>query len=87
VNREYDLFEVTPDGSPLWREAVTGHENAVQRLRELSAKTTNEVRVIHLPTDTVIAAMNAPPDALGDFWAPDGKSSGARPSKALGRLS
>lgn len=61
MDRQFDLFEVTPDGSPLWREAVTGHENAIQRLQELSAKTTNEVRVIHLPTKTVIAAVNARP--------------------------
>jgi hypothetical protein len=87
VDRQYDLFEVTPDRSPLWREAVTGHENAIQRLRELSARTTNEVRILHLPTNTVIAAMNAPPDALGDFWVQDGKSSDARPSKAPDKLS
>jgi hypothetical protein len=58
MDRQYDLFEVTTDGSPLWLEAVTGHENAIQRLKELAAKTANEVRVIHLPTKTVIAAMN-----------------------------
>jgi hypothetical protein len=58
MDRQYDLFEVTPDGSPLWLEVVTGHENAIQRLKELAAKTTNEIRVIHLPTKAVIAAIN-----------------------------
>ena len=58
VDRNYDIFEVMPDGSPIWREAVTGHENAIQRLKELSAKTANEIRVIYLPTQTVIAAIN-----------------------------
>jgi hypothetical protein len=58
VDRNYDIFEVMPDGSPIWREAVTGHENAIRELQILAAKTTNEVRVMHLPTKTVIAAMN-----------------------------
>jgi len=87
VNREYDLFEVTPDGSPLWLEAVTGHKNAILRLQELAAKTKNEIRAMHIATNTVIATMNAPPRALEDFWVRDGKPSGAGLSKALNRIS
>jgi hypothetical protein len=59
MERDYDLFEVLPDGTPMWREAVTGHEAAIRKLQELSARTTNEVRVMHLPTNTLIATMNA----------------------------
>jgi len=58
MDRDYDLFEILPDGTPMWREAVTGHENAIKRLHELSARTANEVRVMHLPTDTLIAQKN-----------------------------
>lgn len=87
MNRQYDLFEVYPDGFPVWRETVNGHENAIQRLRELSAKTTNEVRVLHLPTNTVIAAMNAPPGTLGEFWVQDGKPLDVRQFKAPDTLS
>jgi hypothetical protein len=58
VDHTYDLFEVFPDGSPLWHDSVAGHEPAIEKLKELSAKTANEVRVIHLPTKTVVAAMN-----------------------------
>jgi hypothetical protein len=58
MEREYDLFEQFPNGDVLWRMTVTGHENAIQQLRELSATTYNEVRVIHLPTQTVVAVMN-----------------------------
>lgn len=58
MEREYDLFEVLPDGSAIWKEAVHGHENAIRRLQELSAQTVNEVRVMHLATKTLIAAMN-----------------------------
>jgi hypothetical protein len=35
MDREYDLFEVFADGSLIWRDSVTGHENAIRRLREL----------------------------------------------------
>lgn len=63
MNREYDLFEIFPDGSALWRHTVTGHEEAIKALQEFSAKTTNEVRLMHLPTQTLIAAMNTPADA------------------------
>jgi len=56
----YDLFEISPDGSAIWKAAVVGHEDAIQKLQELAAETTNEMRLKHVPTKTVIAAMNAP---------------------------
>jgi len=58
MEREYDLFEHFSNGEVLWRMTVTGHENAIQQLRELSATTYNEVRLVHLPTQSVIAVMN-----------------------------
>jgi hypothetical protein len=58
MEREYDLFEHFPDGSLMCRETVSGHENAIGKLRELAARTKNEVRVMHLPTETLIASMN-----------------------------
>ncbi len=61
MDRNYDLFEILPDGSPLWKCAVAGHENAVQQLRELAKHTDNEVRIMHLATNTLIAVLNAPP--------------------------
>ena len=56
MDHQYDVFEVLPDGSPLWREAVIGQESAIVRMNELSEQTKNEVRVIDLRTKTVIAA-------------------------------
>jgi hypothetical protein len=61
VDRNYDLFEILPDGSPIWRCTVAGHETAVQRLRELARQTDNEVRIMHLSSNTVIAVLNVPP--------------------------
>ena len=58
MNREYDLFEKMPDGSLIWRAVVSGHEDAITKLRELAAQTGNEVRVMHMPTKTVIAILN-----------------------------
>jgi hypothetical protein len=58
MDRTYDLFEKYVDGSLMWNTSVTGHENAIHKLRELAATTTNECCVMHLPTKTVIAAMN-----------------------------
>jgi hypothetical protein len=58
MEREYDLFEQFPNWDVLWRMTVIGHENAIQKLRELAATTSNEVRVVHLPTQAVIAVMN-----------------------------
>jgi hypothetical protein len=60
VDRNYDLFEILPDGSPIWKCAVAGHETAVQQLRELARHTTNELRIMHLSTNTIIAVLNAP---------------------------
>jgi hypothetical protein len=60
VNRTYDIFEVHSDGSVVWRGTVSGHEDAIRKLQELAAKTTNEMRAMHLPSKTVIASINAP---------------------------
>jgi hypothetical protein len=60
MERQYDIFEILPDGAPLWRVTVSGHENAVSKLQELAAQTQNEVRIIHIPTNTLIAGMNVP---------------------------
>jgi len=57
MDREYDLFEEFPDGTLIWRDSVSGHEKAIQRLRELVEVTDNEFRVMHIPTNTLIASL------------------------------
>jgi len=59
MEREYDLFELHPDGSLTWRGVVSGHEAAIRKLGELAAETKNEVRVMHVPTKSIVAVMNA----------------------------
>lgn len=60
MERTYDIFENMPDGSLLWRAAIPGHDGAIQKLRELAAKSPNEFRLMHIATNTVIATINAP---------------------------
>jgi hypothetical protein len=73
VERTYDIFEKTEDGSMLWRVAIPGHEAAIQKLRELAAKSPNEFRLMHLASNTVIATINTPKDVPGEtaLTAPD----------------
>ena len=42
MERDYDLFEILPDGGVMWRQMVPGQENAVRKLEELSKRTLNE---------------------------------------------
>jgi hypothetical protein len=46
----------------MWRNTIRGHEEAIKQLREFSTKTANEVRLVHLPTQTLIAALNTSSD-------------------------
>jgi hypothetical protein len=60
MNRTYDIFEIMPDGAPMWRATVPHHEDALHKLTELAALTQNEMRLMHLPSNTLIAAINTP---------------------------
>jgi hypothetical protein len=60
MDRTYDIFEIHPDGTPIWRTTVSGHEAAVRKLHELSEQTPNELRIMHLATKTLIAVANPP---------------------------
>lgn len=60
MDRNYDLFEILPDGSPVWRCSANGHEDAIEQLRHLASQTENEVRIMHLGSKSVIAVLNAP---------------------------
>ncbi len=59
MSREYDAFEVLPDGTLVWRATVVGHEGAVKKLKEVAKDNPNEFRLIHVPTKTVLATINA----------------------------
>jgi len=60
VERTYDIFERLPDGTLLWVASVEGHEAAIQKLQWWAGKRPNEFRLMHIPTDTIIATIPAP---------------------------
>jgi hypothetical protein len=60
MEHDYDIFEILPDGGVMWRDTIPGQENAVRKLEELSERTLNEVVVMHVPTNSVIASMKGP---------------------------
>ncbi len=35
MERNYDLFEVLPDDASIWKETVSGHENAIQKFKRI----------------------------------------------------
>lgn len=59
MDRQYDLFQVLPDGTLLWREAVVGHRAAIEKLEHLALLESCEFQLLHLPEKTVIATTNA----------------------------
>ena len=59
MTREYDAFEVLPDGTLIWKETIVGHENAIAKLQRVAQDSPNEFRLMHVPTKTVIATINS----------------------------
>jgi hypothetical protein len=55
MDRAYDIFEVLPDGTPIWKATVQSHEEGIQRLKELSEKEQSEYRMVHTATKAIIA--------------------------------
>lgn len=56
---QYDLFEFLPDGAALWRCSVNGRDRALAELKSLGQTSQNEFRVLHLPSQTVLASWPA----------------------------
>jgi hypothetical protein len=48
VRRDYDVFELFPDGSTLWRACVLGMGNAERKLRELARESNSKFFAINL---------------------------------------
>lgn len=59
IERTYDIFELLTDSDLEWRDFAEGHDAALARARELAAGSKNEFRVMHLPTNTIVAVFNA----------------------------
>jgi hypothetical protein len=57
MERNYHIFEIV-NGDPIWRERVNGHAKAIARAMEFAKKSPNEIRVMHLPDNAVVAVLN-----------------------------
>ena len=58
MHREFDIFEVLPNGSEIWRLCAHGTENALHVLTQLASKTTNECYAIKVETNEIISRVN-----------------------------
>jgi len=58
MEREYDLFELFPDGTPTWRGHASGLQSVRLKLQEISKTTTNECFALYLPTKEIVARLN-----------------------------
>jgi hypothetical protein len=61
MDRTYDIFERLPDGAVLWREAIAGHERALERMKQLAiaSQSKKEFFLMHIPTKAIVAVINA----------------------------
>ena len=64
MEREYELFEQLPDGSPVWRDHASGLQNVRLKLRRIAQTTANECFAIYLPTKEVVARLNVQSHSL-----------------------
>ena len=55
----YDIFEILPDGTPLWKTSAKGRDAALRRFAELAQTSKNELKVIHLESKTVVATRES----------------------------
>jgi len=52
TNRDYDIFEELPDGTPIWRTCVVGMKKAELKLWEMARETNNKVFALNLQDRT-----------------------------------
>jgi hypothetical protein len=55
----FDIFEVLPGGSPLWRGIIEGAGNVTAKLTELAAGTNKEFFAFHFQTGEIVARINS----------------------------
>ena len=60
-----DVFEISPDGSSIWRGCAETLSSAVTLMNEVTAKRRNEVRIIDLSTNCVVSSSNDDPTTDG----------------------
>lgn len=79
LGSQYDIFEIMPDGAPVWRSSAEGQEAALLKLASVAESCHNELIVVHLPSSRIIARKGAALRAT--VAAPDGDGKNAEPEK------
>lgn len=89
MERTYDIFEINDNGDPIWRAVVAGLDAALARAKELASRSTHEFRVMHLPTNSIAAVLNAKesPSASAKELPPRRKSDRKKPKAPSSRRS
>ena len=59
MDREYDLFEVFPDGSLVWRDSVTGHEKAILSCLSWKWRKRSSVKITERTHEETTEALHA----------------------------
>ena len=60
MERTYDIFERLSDGTMLGVAAIDGHDEAILKLKWWGENRWNEFRLMHLASNSLVAAVNAP---------------------------
>ena len=55
----YHIFEILPDGSNLWKSGANEESDALQKLNSLARISRNEIRVVDLRREKVVASRPA----------------------------
>ena len=58
MERDYEIFEILADGSPMWKGHASGLRDAHLLLERVATKTQNECIAMHLPTRDIVARIN-----------------------------
>lgn len=58
MDRDYDIFEILSDGMGIWRATVDDREDGIHKLDALAKDQSNEFRLIHRPTNAIVATLN-----------------------------
>ena len=59
MHRDFDIFEVLPDGSQLWRMCAHGPDNALDILKRLGSQTANECYAMNIQTREIVGRINS----------------------------
>jgi hypothetical protein len=61
MDRTYDIFELLPDESLLWKACVFRAQDVAGLLADIGRKTPNECFAINIDTKEIIARVNVKP--------------------------